>query len=127
MLRSREEKVAIILAKEIVDKYSCECKVIQDKGNNYLYLFNKKIDVLLTVCNTNKKRVIKVEEILINKKYRNKGICTNLINTMKNIVLENDVTLGLWCELDNKKLFNFYSRMGFKYVETLNDDWLEFN
>jgi len=127
MLRSKEEKVAIILAKEIVDKYNCECKVIQDKGNNYLYLFSKKIDVLLTVCNTNKKRVIKVEEILIDKKYRNKGICTNLINTMKNIVLENDATLGLWCEINNKKLFNFYSRMGFKYIETLNDDWLEFN
>ena len=65
--------------------------------------------------------------ILINKKYRNKGICTNLINTMKNTVLENDATLGLWCEINNKKLFNFYSRRGFKYIETLNDDWLEFN
>ena len=127
MLNSKEEKVVVIIAKEIVNKFNCECTLIQLNGDNYLYLYNKKINILINVCDTNKKRCIKIEQIEIDEKHRNKGICTNIINTMKMIALKYDVTLGLWCELDNKKLFNFYSRLGFKYIETLKDDWLEFN
>ena len=127
MFNSKEEKVAIMIAREIVSKFNCECSLTRINGNNYLYLFNKHIDLLLTVCDTNIKKTIKIEELLIKEKDRNKGIGTGIINTMKCVALKYDATLGLWCELNNKRLFNFYSRLGFKYIETLDDDWLEFN
>ena len=127
MFNSREEKVAVIIAKKISDKYKCKCKIKEFNGNNYLYLFNKKIDLLITVCDTNKKKCIKIEEILIGEKYRNKGICTKIIQTIKSVALEYNVTVGLWCKKDNNKLFKFYNKLGFKHVETIIDNWLEFN
>ena len=127
MNRSREEKVAIIMTKHIVDKHNCKCKPIQMNGDGYLYLCNKKFDLLITVCDTNKKKCIKIEEILINKKYRNKGICTELINTIKEVSDEYNVTVGLWSRINDFRLFNFYTKLGFIHVETLRDYWLEYN
>ena len=127
MNRSREEKVAIIMAKHIVDKHNCKCKPIQINGDGYLYLYNKKFDLLITVCDTNKKKCIKIEEILVDKKYRNKGICTELINTIKEVSDEYNVTVGLWSRINDFRLFNFYTRLGFIHTETLRDYWLEYN
>ena len=45
MNRSREEKVAIIMANHIADKYNCKCKPIKMNGDGYLYLYNKKFDL----------------------------------------------------------------------------------
>ena len=127
MFKSKEEKVAVIIAKKIAEELNCECVLVEHRGNNFLYVYNEKINILMTVCNTNKKKVIKIEEILIDSKYRNKGVGTMILKIMKIAALENNITLGLWCELNNKKLFNFYSILCFKYIETLEDDWLEFN
>lgn len=127
MNRSREEKVAIIMAKHIVDKHNCNCKPIKMNGDGYLYLYNKEFDLLITVCDTNEKKCIKIEEILINEKYRNKGVCTRLINTIKGISDEYNVTVGLWCRLNDHRLFDFYTRLGFIHTETLRDYWLEYN
>ena len=127
MNRSREEKVAIIMAKHIVDKHNCNCKPIKVNGDGYLYLYNKEFDLLITVCDTNEKKCIKIEEILINEKYRNKGVCTGLINTIKGISDEYNVTVGLWSRINDFRLFNFYTKLGFIHVETLRDYWLEYN
>ena len=126
-MTSREQKVAIIVARYISEKYKCKVQPVKFNGDTFLYIHNRKLNLLITVCNTNKGRCIKIEEISIEKPYRNKGPCTDLINSIKEVSDEYGVTLGLWCEFDNKKLFNFYSRMGFKYIETINDDWLEYN
>lgn len=127
MNRSREEKVAIIMAKHIVDKHNCNCKPIKMNDDGYLYLYNEKFDLLITVCDTNKKKCIKIEEILVDKKHRKKGICTKLINTIKGISDEYNVTVGLWCRLNDHVLFDFYTKLGFIHTETLRDNWLEYN
>ena len=127
MNRSREEKVAIIMAKHIVDKHNCNCKPIKMNGDGYLYLYNKEFDLLITVCDTNEKKCIKIEEILVDKKHRNKGVCTRLINTIKGISDEYNVTVGLWSRINDFRLFNFYTKLGFIHVETLRDYWLEYN
>ena len=53
MNRPREEKVAIIMAKHIVDKHNCKCKPIQMNGDGYLYLCNviKSIEIKEYVLN----------------------------------------------------------------------------
>lgn len=126
-MRTIEEK-AIIKATIIISKlYNCKHSIISLSNGNFIYVRNKKFDLLMTVCETNKTSCIKIEEFRVEEKYRNKGICTDILDILKNVALRENVKLGLWCDKDNKKLFNFYSRRGFKYIETLNDDWLEYN
>lgn len=125
--QSKEEQVAIKISLVIAKELKAEAKVIVDKGNSYIYISNKKFDLLINTCLTNKKRVVKIEEILVGEAYRGKGICTKIINIIEDICKKEDVTVGLWCRKDNKRNFNYYSRLGFKYIETVNDDWLEFN
>lgn len=125
--KSKEEKACFEMAMEIMAKFNCDCNFAKHNNNNYLYLCNPYIDILLTTCETNTKQCVKVEEVLIKEEYRNKGLGTELYNTMKSIALKFDVNLGLWCDLDNNRLFNYYTRLGFKHIETLNDKWLEFN
>lgn len=126
-LKSKEEKIIKKAAIYIAKMYKAKCEYVITNGNSYIYINNDKFDLLMTVCKTNKKKCIKIEEILVERKYRGKGICTELLTTLQAIAKKEGITLGLWCEENNKKLFNFYSRLGFKYIETLNDDWLEFN
>ena len=92
----------------------------------YTYII-KKIDLLLTICYTDGEKCIKIEEVIIDTVYRKKGIYTEMINIMKGIALDHNVKVGLWSKIDNKRLFDFYIRLGFKHVETLDDYWLEFN
>lgn len=124
---TREQKVAILIIEYIGRKYDCKIELIELKGDTFLFAHNNKVNLLITVCETNKTRCIKIEEIFIEKLYRNKGICTDLINTIKEFSNTYNVKIGLWCEANNKKLFNYYSRLGFRYIETLKDDWLEYN
>jgi len=55
-----------------------------------------------------------LDEIYLEKKYRNKGIGSDII---KNI-LNNDVSVYLWVYKNNTKAFNLYFKFGFSIVET---------
>ena len=126
-MRSNEER-ALIKATILISKiYSCQHSIISLANGNLIYIRNEKFDLLMTVCETDKTMCIKIEEFRVDERYRNQGICTDILELLKEIAIREDVKLGLWCEKDNKKLFNFYSRRGFKYIETVKDDWLEYN
>lgn len=58
-----------------------------------------------------------LDEIFIEKEYRNNGIGSSII---KNYVLDNDDNIYLWVYKDNIKAFNLYKKLGFKIKEETN-------
>lgn len=124
---SSEQEVAFNMAVYLAKTYDAKIKFVQLEEDRFIYIGNHKLDILLTVCETDKAKCIKIEEINIKKIYRGAGLFTSIMKSIINISDIEKVKLGLWCEKDNKRLFNFYSRLGFKYIETFKDDWLEYN
>lgn len=122
----KEDFTVRVISKYISEKFEAKIKLIDVNANSYIWIFNKKFDVILTICNTDKVRCIKLEEILINKKYRNKGLGTDLLKSIMNIVKDNDCILGLWCYINNSKGFEYYKKLGFKHIDTKDDYWLEY-
>ena len=55
-----------------------------------------------------------LDEIYIEKDYRNKKIGTNIIKD----ILKNNDTVYLWVYKDNKKAISLYERMGFNICQS---------
>lgn len=127
MTRSKEEYVAMGIALYFKKEYGCGVRYVQEGVDSYIYIYNEEFDLLITVCNASNGKCIKIEDIVIEEPFRNKGVLKGLLNILKGIADEQSVKLGLWCELNNKRLFDFYIKSGFKYVETLDDHWLCYN
>ena len=83
-------------------------KLINDYYN--IIVDNKVIGCLLI---TNKDDGILLDEIYLEKNYRNKGIGTNII---KHILTNNDI-IYLWVYKENKKAISLYKRLGFYIIE----------
>ena len=94
-----------------INKYRCESvpTLIKDYKN---IIYNKKIigSILIRKIDDG----LLLDEIFIEKEYRNKGIGSSII---KNYVLDNDYNLYLWVYKDNIKAFNLYKKLGFKIKE----------
>lgn len=94
-----------------IDNYICESvpTLIKEYKN---IIFNKKIigSILIRKIDDG----LLLDEIFIEKEYRNKGIGSSII---KNYVLDNDYNLYLWVYKDNIKAFNLYKKLGFKIKE----------
>ena len=94
-----------------IDNYICESvpNLIKDYKN---IIYNKKIigSILIRKIDDG----LLLDEIFIEKEYRNKGIGSSII---KNYVLDNDYNLYLWVYKDNIKAFNLYKKLGFKIKE----------
>ena len=127
MYSCKEQEVALKLGVFLAKNFKGECNLVGIEGDTFVNVSSKHFELLFTVCDTNKKTCIKIEEILVKKPYRNKGLCTEIMKTIKTVAKIEQITIGLWCDKNNKRLFNFYSRLGFRYIETLDDDWLEYN
>ena len=52
-----------------------------------------------------------IDEIYLYDEYRNKGIGTNLINSVKN------KNVYLWVYKNNEKAINLYTKLGFKVID----------
>lgn len=122
----KEQRVAKGIIVYLATKYKARPVPYEQSGNNYIILSNEKFDMAITVCNTDKHRVIKIEEILVNENYRNQGLGTNLLKDTMEIARANDCIVGLWCEINNKRGLDYYKRLGFKLVDKINDYWLEY-
>lgn len=122
------EKMATTKASiKIATKYSGKLIPFEHEGNNLLIIDANKFMVAVTICDTNKRKCIKIEEILVNEEYRNEGIGSDILKTYMNTAKEFNVAVGLWCEKDNKKGYEFYKKIGFKHIETTKDYWFEYN
>ena len=94
-----------------IDNYICESvsAFIKEYRN---IIYNKKIIGSILVRKIDGGLLL--DEIFIDKEYRNKGIGSLII---KNYVLDNDYNIYLWVYKDNIKAFNLYKRLGFKIKE----------
>lgn len=97
------------LAKEDIDRINNYIiKEIPNLINDYYNIvFNNKIVGCLLL--TRKDNVNLLDEIYIEKDYRNKKIGTSIIKD----ILKNNDTVYLWVYKDNKKAISLYERMGF--------------
>lgn len=97
-----------------------EIKQIEDYVNNAIFkqlsfykliLFeDKKIGCLLVL---NKEDGILLDEIYIEKEYRNKGIGTNIISN----ILKNNETVYLWVYKANIKAISLYKKLQFQIID----------
>ena len=94
-----------------IDNYICESvsAFIKEYKN---IIYNKKIIGSILVRKIDGGLLL--DEIFIDKEYRNKGIGSLII---KNYVLDNDYNIYLWVYKDNIKAFNLYKKSGFKIKE----------
>lgn len=94
-----------------IDNYICESvsAFIKEYKN---IIYNKKIIGSILVRKIDGGLLL--DEIFIDKEYRNKGIGSLII---QNYVLDNDYNIYLWVYKDNVKAFNLYKRLGFKIKE----------
>lgn len=94
-----------------IDNYICESvpNLIKEYKN---IIYNKKIigSILIRKIDDG----LLLDEIFIEKEYRNKGIGSSII---KNYVLDFDENIYLWVHKDNIKVFNLYKKLGFKIKE----------
>ena len=94
-----------------IDNYICESipTLIKEYKN---IIYNKKIigSILIRKIDDG----LLLDEIFIEKDYRNKGIGSSII---KNYVLNFDENIYLWVYKDNIKAFNLYKKVGFKIKE----------
>ena len=97
-----------------INNYICESvpALIKEYKN---IIYNKKIigSILIRKIDDG----LLLDEIFIEKEYRNNGIGSSII---KNYVLDNDDNIYLWVYKDNIKAFNLYKKLGFKIKEETN-------
>lgn len=97
-----------------IDNYICKSvpALIKEYKN---IIYNKKIigSILIRKIDDG----LLLDEIFIEKEYRNNGIGSSII---KNYVLDNDDNIYLWVYKDNIKAFNLYKKLGFKIKEETN-------
>ncbi|MGL5569612.1 MAG: GNAT family N-acetyltransferase [Cetobacterium sp.] len=127
MKTKNERETTLKACTAVAKKYKGKVAKLTYNNNNYIMVEAKEFTLLVTVCKTNNKFCVKLEEILVEEAYRSKGIGTDVINIMKRVCEENSCTLGLWCRLEDNRTFDYYTRLGFKHTETLNDKWMEWN
>ena len=94
-----------------IDNYICQSVLALIKEYKNI-IYNKKIigSILIRKIDDG----LLLDEIFIEKEYRNKGIGSSII---KNYVLDNDYNIYLWVYKDNIKAFNLYKKLGFKIKE----------
>ena len=122
---TNEQEVAVNLAIYLAKVYDAELKLVELEGDKFVYVGNSLFATLINVCELKKGNCIKIEQLI--SKDKGTRLLTDVMKSIIEIADIEKVKLGLWCEKDNKELFNLYSRLGFKYIETINDDWLEYN
>ena len=119
------ERIKYYKLKTIVEYAKSLSEEDMTKIDNYIYesvptlikeykniIYNKKIigSILIRKIDDG----LLLDEIFIEKEYRNKGIGSSII---KNYVLDNDYNIYLWVYKDNIKAFNLYKNLGFKIKE----------
>lgn len=124
----KKEKEAVLKAcMEIGKKYKGHVGHLKYGIDKFVIVEAKEFTILVTICKSNDKFCVKLEGILVEEDHRGKGIGTDIINIMKSVCKDKGCTLGLWCRLEDKRGFDYYTRLGFKHTETLKDKWLEYN
>lgn len=122
---TKEHEAVKSIVKHLSVKYHAKVFPFSKDRNNYLIISSEKFDIAITLCNTDKHRVIKIEDFVVNEKYRLKGVGTELMKDILKISKENNCIVGLWCRKNDLFAQKFYKKLGFNHVYTKNDYWYE--
>lgn len=93
-----------------IENYVKENVPLQLSNYKIINIDNKNIGCVLSY---NKDDGILLDEIYINKEYRNKGIGTDII---KNLLIENNI-IYLWVYKTNEKAISLYKKLGFIIID----------
>lgn len=127
ILNNTKEQITVKkIVEDLSNNYNVRVEPFSNKDGNYLILMCDKFDIAITVCSTDKHKVIKLEDFIINENYRGKGLGTKVIKEIMEISKSNNCILGLWCEKNNVAALEFYNKLGFIHVDTRRDYWLEY-
>lgn len=109
--------------KEIIEMNTYVKNNVPKKIENYkvIYIDNNKIGCFLI---TNNDDSISLDEIYLEKDYRNQGIGTKII---KKLISENK-NVYLWVYKLNEKAISLYKKLGFEFIdETENRYYMKYN
>lgn len=120
-----EQRTCKEIVVAIAMKYGASIMPVSFEGNNMLLIRHDKFDLVMTVCETDKHRVIKLEDLVIGKE-EDQWLEKELLNFMKKICDKNKCILGLWSEINDLKKYDYYKKLGFSHVDTRNDFWFEY-
>ena len=107
--------------KENINEY-----VINSVNEIFKDYYNIIIDdkIIGSVCIRDLENAKLLDEIYLEKEFRNKGIGTDIIR----IIIENNESVYLWVYKENIKAVSLYKRLGFKIIdETESRYYMEYN
>ena len=90
--------------------------LLSDNSVIMLYMIDKSIGGYLVgeIMTIDSRRVFYITYIFTSVKFRNKGIASQLINNVENIVDKKDLSgILLTCDTENKNIYDFYLKKGF--------------
>ena len=100
--------------------------VITSVNERFKDYYNIIIDdkIIGSVCIKDLENAKLLDEIYLEKEFRNKGIGTDIIRT----IIENNKNVYLWVYKENIKAVSLYKRLGFKIIdETESRYYMEYN
>ena len=112
-----EDKLKVPSRKEIKKEFD---KNISSKDNLLLFAEDKEILGFLhgTITKNLWVKRGRIEDVYIKKKFRGKGIGTEIINYFIDwLKLRKFDKVNLMVQADNKRAFKLYSKMGFKLIQ----------
>lgn len=124
-VNTKEHEAVKQIIRYIIVKYHARVVPFSREENNFLIISSDKFDIAITVCDTDKHKVIKIEDFVVKENYRLKGLGTELMKDILKISKENNCIVGLWCDKNNLLGQKFYVKLGFNHVDTKNDYWYE--
>lgn len=117
-------KYASNLSNKELDEINTYVKDNVPKQLNNYKLINIDGNIVGCILVENKDDGVIIDELYIEKKYRNNGIGTDLINN----VISNNNIVYLWVYKLNVKAIRLYKRLEFKIIkETENRYYMQFN
>ena len=114
------------LSEEEEEKENINEYVINSVNEIFKDYYNIIIDdkIIGSVCIRDLENAKLLDEIYLEKEFRNKGIGTDIIRK----IIENNESVYLWVYKENIKAVSLYKRLGFKIIdETESRYYMEYN
>lgn len=124
------EEVKANLGLMFIDKYLTEQAKMKrhymtNELGSFFFYEDECLSVVITITEVphHKEPLIKIEDLVVDPKYRGQKVWTNFLVFMKEVANLSGSRIGLWSE---KHLVESYEKRGFKFIEKKRDYWMEY-
>ena len=127
MSKTKEQIVVDRICEFLKNAICCDVDLAQADGQDLFYVRNPKFDMFINTCNFENRDYVKIEYLQF--KDKDYTFATRLVELLCDIAKIEGVSLGIWCDKDDKKSLKLYTNGGFKIIKLFNDDsyWLASN